>query len=123
SGRASCARRLCAGGARRRAGAQQGSGLGLDRAWGVHAMKRVLPAPLLSLALWVLWMVLNRSLDAGHALVGLLLCIAIPLFTRGLRPLPVRVRHPLVILRLGLRVAADTVQSNIDTLRVFIAPS
>lgn len=85
-------------------------------------MKRLLPAPLLSLALWGLWMVLGRSLDAGQALIGLVLCIAIPLLTRGLRPLPVRVRHPLVILRLALRVAADTVESNLAALRVFLAP-
>ena len=53
-------------------------------------MKRLLPAPLISLALWVLWMVLNRSLDAGQALLGVVLALAIPLLTRGLRPLPVR---------------------------------
>jgi multicomponent K+:H+ antiporter subunit E len=85
-------------------------------------MKRLLPAPLLSLALWVLWMVLNRSLDTGQALMGLVLCVAIPLLTRGLRPLPVRVRHPLVIARLMLRVAADTIESNLDALRVFLVP-
>lgn len=85
-------------------------------------MKRVLPAPLISLALWVLWMVLNRSLDAGQAVLGVVLAVAIPLLTRGLRPLPVRVRHPLVIARLMLRVAADTVASNLATLRVFLAP-
>ncbi len=85
-------------------------------------MKRLLPAPLLSLALFVLWMVLNRSLSAGEALMGLFLCIAIPLLTRGLRPLPVRVRHPITIVRLGLRVAADTVESNWLTLRLFLFP-
>lgn len=85
-------------------------------------MKRLLPAPLLSLALWVLWMVLGRSLDAGQALIGLVLCVAIPLLTRGLRPLPVRMRHPLVMARLGLRVAADTIESNMDALRVFVLP-
>ena len=85
-------------------------------------MKRLLPAPLLSLALFALWMVLNRSLSAGDALLGLVLCVVIPLLTRGLRPLPVRVRHPLTILQLGLRVAADTVESNWVTLRLFLFP-
>ena len=33
-------------------------------------MKRLLPAPLISLALWVLWMVLNRSVDAGDGKTG-----------------------------------------------------
>lgn len=85
-------------------------------------MKRLLPAPLLSLALFALWMVLNRSLSAGDALLGLVLCVVIPLLTRGLRPLPVRVRHPIAIVRLGLRVAADTVESNWGTLRLLLFP-
>ena len=85
-------------------------------------MKRLLPAPLLSLALFILWMVLNRTLSTGEALIGLFLSISIPLLTRGLRPLPVRVRHPVTILRLGLRVAADTVESNWLTLRLFLFP-
>ena len=85
-------------------------------------MKRLLPAPLLSFALFVLWMVLNRSLGLGDALIGLALGVAIPLLTRGLRPLPVRVRHPITVLRLGLRVAADTVESNWGTLRLFLFP-
>jgi len=85
-------------------------------------LRALLPAPLLSLALWVLWMVLGSSVDAGQALMGLVLGIAIPLLTRGLRPLPVRVRHPVAIARLALRVAADTIASNLDALRVFLAP-
>lgn len=85
-------------------------------------MKRLLPAPLLSFALFVLWMVLNRSLGLGDALIGLVLGVAIPLLTRGLRPLPVRVRHPITVLRLGLRVAADTIESNWGTLRLFLFP-
>ncbi len=86
-------------------------------------MKRLLPAPLLSLALLVLWMLLNRSLSAGQALTGVVLAIAIPLVTRGLRPLPVRVRHPLTVLRLGARVMVDAVHSNLHALRLFAWPS
>jgi multicomponent K+:H+ antiporter subunit E len=33
-------------------------------------VKRLLPAPLLSLALFALWLVLNQSLSAGHLLLG-----------------------------------------------------
>ncbi len=86
-------------------------------------MKRLLPAPLLSLALFLLWMVLNRSLGLGQALVGVVLSLAIPVFTRGLRPLPVRVRRPRTVLRLALRVMLDAVRSNIETLHLFLRPS
>ncbi len=56
--------------------------------------KRFLPAPLLSLALFGLWLLLNHSTSVGHITLGALLGWAIPLLTRGLRPLPVRVRRP-----------------------------
>lgn len=85
-------------------------------------MKRVLPAPLLSLALLVLWLLLNQSMSPSHLLVGFALAVLIPLATRGLRPLPVRVRHPMAILRLSARVAVDAVQSNLHALRLFAWP-
>ncbi|MFT7116866.1 MAG: multicomponent K+:H+ antiporter subunit E, partial [Rhodoferax sp.] len=57
-------------------------------------MKRLLPAPLLSVALFVLWLLLNRSLALSQLLLALLLALAIPLITAGLRPMPVRIRRP-----------------------------
>lgn len=85
-------------------------------------MKRWLPAPLLSAALFVLWLLLNRSLSAAHLLLALGLALTIPLLTAGLRPLPVRIRHPGVILRLMLAVAADTVSSNLAVTRLLLTP-
>jgi multicomponent K+:H+ antiporter subunit E len=86
-------------------------------------IKRILPAPLLSLALLGLWLVLNRSFSAGQLVLGGVLAIAIPLLTAGLRPLPVRIRAPGAALRLALTVMADTVQSNIAVARLLLAPS
>ena len=73
-------------------------------------MKRLLPAPLLSVALFVLWLLLNRTVGLGHVLLALVLALAIPVFTAGLRPVPVRIRRPGVALRLLLTVAGDSVQ-------------
>ena len=67
-------------------------------------MKRLLPAPLLSVALFLLWLLLTRSLSAGHLILATVLALAVPLLTRGLRPLPVRIRKPTAVLHLGLRV-------------------
>ena len=86
-------------------------------------MKRLLPTPLLSLALLCLWLLLNHSLSWGHLLLAVVLAIAIPLLTAGLRPLPVRIRRPGAILRLVLAVMADTVQSNIGVMRLLLSPS
>ncbi|WP_035202848.1 Na+/H+ antiporter subunit E [Acidovorax sp. CF316] len=85
-------------------------------------IKRIVPAPLLSLALLGLWLLLNRSLSAGHIVLGSLLALAIPLLTAGLRPLPVRIRAPGAVLRLALTVMADTVQSNIAVARLLLSP-
>lgn len=86
-------------------------------------MKRLLPAPLLSVALFLLWLLLTRSLSAGHLILATVLALAVPLLTRGLRPLPVRIRKPTAVLRLGLRVVMDTVASNLDAARILVFPS
>lgn len=85
-------------------------------------MRRLLPTPLLSVALFLLWLLLNQSASAGHLLLGLVFAIAIPLLTAGLRPLPVRIRRPGTILRLLLTVAADSVRSNLAVLRLLLSP-
>ena len=77
-------------------------------------MKRVLPAPLLSAALFVLWLVLNGSVSAGQVTLALVLAIAVPILCAPLRPLPVRVRRPGVVLRLMAVVAYDVVVSNLE---------
>ena len=85
-------------------------------------MKHLLPAPLLSVALFVLWLLLNRTMGLGHVLLALLLALAIPVFTAGLRPVPVRIRKPGVALRLLLTVVSDSVQSNIAVVRLLLTP-
>lgn len=82
----------------------------------------IFPAPLLSAALLVLWLLLNRSVSAGQILLGLILGLLIPMLLRGLRPLPVRVSHPLTIVKLALRVVWDTSVSNFNVLRFLLLP-
>ncbi|OPG72796.1 Na+/H+ antiporter subunit E [Pseudomonas ogarae] len=76
-------------------------------------MKRLLPAPWLSLALWLLWLVLNVSVSAGHLLLGAALGFLAPLMMRPLRPRPIRIRRPWVVLRLFLLVGRDVLVSNV----------
>ena len=83
-------------------------------------MKRLLPAPLLSSALFILWLILNRSLSLGHVLLALVLAVAIPVLLGGLRPLPVRIRKPGVVLRLMLTVMVDTLRSNLAVVRLLL---
>lgn len=83
-------------------------------------MKRLLPAPLLSIALVVLWLLLNRSLSIGHVLLALVLAAVIPVLLGGLRPLPVRIRKPGVALRLMLTIMFDTLRSNLAVVRLLL---
>ncbi|WP_249674253.1 Na+/H+ antiporter subunit E [Pseudomonas abieticivorans] len=77
-------------------------------------MKRLLPAPWFSLALWLLWLLLNLSLSAGNLLLGAALAILAPLLMAPLRPLPVRISKPWVIVRLMTRVGLDVIVSNLQ---------
>ncbi|MDA8451175.1 Na+/H+ antiporter subunit E [Acidovorax sp. NCPPB 3859] len=86
-------------------------------------MKRFFPAPLLSFALAGMWLLLNHSMSAGHLILAAIVGVAIPLLTRGLRPLPVRVRRPGAILRLALSVMVDTSLSNLNVVRFLLFKS
>jgi multicomponent K+:H+ antiporter subunit E len=76
-------------------------------------MKRLFPSPWLSLALWLLWLVLNQSLSAGNLLMGALFGFIAPLLTAPLRPLPVHIGKPGMMLKLFLQVGRDVVTSNL----------
>lgn len=86
-------------------------------------MKRLFPAPLLSVILWLFWLVLNQTLDVGQVLFGLILAVLIPLLTARLRPTPVRIRRPMAVLRLTLSVVVDTSLSNMAVIRLLLAPA
>ena len=74
-------------------------------------MKRWLPSPVLSLALFAMWLLLNRSLAPGHLLLGLLVGWLMPLLMAPLRPPAGPLRAPRVLARLVLAVGADVIVS------------
>lgn len=85
-------------------------------------MKRLFPTPLLSLTLFVAWLMLNGSASAGHMLLGAALAWAVPLATQRLRPDQPRVKAWRSVTRLGLVVLRDIVMSNIDVARGVLGP-
>ena len=86
-------------------------------------MKKLLPAPLVSLGLFLVWLVLNHSTSAGHLLLALVLALGLPLLLRGLRPQQVRVRRWGTVLRLCWTVMVDTTHSNLGVLRLLLRPA
>ncbi|MBT2323418.1 Na+/H+ antiporter subunit E [Variovorax paradoxus] len=83
-------------------------------------MKRWLPSPPLSLALFAVWLLLNQSFDATTLLLAALLAIAVPILTQSLRPARVRMRRPRLVLRLGALVAYDLVRSALTVARLLL---
>lgn len=77
-------------------------------------MRRLVPSPVLSVSLLLLWLMLARSLSAGQFLLGIILALLVPLLTDALRPTPVRVRRPLVIARYVVTVAYDVMEANVQ---------
>lgn len=80
-------------------------------------IRRWLPAPLLSAALWAMWLVLNDTLAPAHVLLGAAIGWAVPWLVSPLRPAGPAVRRPLVLARLVLRVGVDVVLSGLQVAR------
>ncbi len=80
-------------------------------------MKRLFPAPLLSLALFALWLLLNLSVSPGNVLLAAALAILAPILMAPLRPQHAHVRKPMTIARLIGRVGVDVILSNLQVAR------
>jgi len=85
-------------------------------------VKRLLPAPLLSAALLLCWLMLNQSASAGNWLLGGALALAVPWFTERLRPDKPRLKAWSAVLRLGGVVLKDIVLSNVEVARRVLGP-
>lgn len=75
----------------------------------------VLPAVLL-----VIWLLLNNSLSSGQLITGAILALLLAWAAMALRPVRSRPKHPLLMLKLVLRVASDIIHSNFTVARLII---
>ncbi len=80
-------------------------------------MKRFLPAPLLSAALCVFWLMLNQSVSPGHLIIGVVVGLLVPWMSASLRPQRGPVGSPIVLVRLVLTVGRDVVLSALNVGR------
>ena len=76
-------------------------------------MGRLLPYPLLSAALLLLWLLLNQTVSPGHLLLACAVGIAGGWTLAALQLPKLRLRRPASILRLAWIVTNDIVRSNI----------
>ena len=77
-------------------------------------MRRWIPSLPLAAGLWALWLLLNDSLSPGHLLLGLVLALVVGRLVARVRPAGPRLRHPLVLARLVMRVGGDVVRSALE---------
>jgi len=77
-------------------------------------MKRWLPSPWLSAALFALWLLLNQSAAPAHLLLAAAVALGMPLLTRSLRPAGAPMRRPRVLIRLIASVGCDVVRSSLQ---------
>ena len=86
-------------------------------------MRRLLPHPLLSLALWLSWLALNNTIAPAHIVLGALLAWLLPLtgmhLTDGTWP---HLHRPGIAFKLAVRVLWDIVVSNVEVMRRVLGP-
>lgn len=82
-------------------------------------MTRIIPHPLLSIALLLMWMLLNRF-SLGHALLGAAIALVAGWALNAVEPTGPRPRRLLPLIRLFGRVSIDIIRSNIAVARLIL---
>jgi multicomponent K+:H+ antiporter subunit E len=72
----------------------------------------LLPHPLLTATLALLWLLLVNQISAGHVTLGALLGWLIPFATSRFWPEQIRIRHPLTLLRFLIVFGIDIVRGS-----------
>lgn len=85
-------------------------------------MSRWLPHPLATTILSVAWLVLLNGISVAHVLLGVMLGVAIPLYTRRFAEQPTRLRRPGTVVRLAATVLWDIVVANLSVARLVLGP-
>ena len=82
---------------------------------------RLLPHPLLTPILALVWMLLANEFSAGQAVLGLLLGWAIPVFTLPFWPEPTRIHRPLTLARFIAVVLYDILVANLHVAWLIVS--
>ena len=83
-------------------------------------MTRIVPHPILTGALIVMWLLLNRF-SLGHLLLGTVIALVAGRAMAALEPVRPRLRRPDLVLTLFARVMLDILRSNVAVARLILA--
>ncbi len=81
---------------------------------------KLLPHPILTIMLWLIWLLLNNTVAAGHMVLGLILAILIPLWSSAFWPEKVRIKAPLTLLKFLAIVFYDIVIANMIVAKLIL---
>ena len=85
--------------------------------------RRWLPHPVTSAVLFVVWLLLNHTISAGHVILAATLGVLIPLFTRRFFPEPVTIGRIGTIVRFIVVVLLDIVVASFTVARLTLGPT
>lgn len=85
-------------------------------------MNRLVPQPMFSLFLWLVWLLLVNALDPGHIVLGAFLALALPLFTARFWPDQPCMGRPLTLLAYLAVFLWDIVVANLTVARLILGP-
>jgi len=86
-------------------------------------LRKLLPHPLLSICLALVWLLLVNDVSVGHALLGALLGWLIPLLTQVFWINPPRIHKPFTLCLFLLKVLGDIVLANLQVAKLILGPS
>lgn len=84
---------------------------------------RLFPMPAHSLLLFVVWLLLNNTLAAGHIVLATFFAITIPLLTSNLQDPQPSFQRPWLCLKYVLRVLSDIVIANFEVALLVLGPN
>lgn len=85
-------------------------------------LSKIIPMPVHSLILAIVWLMLNNSVSPGHILLGAALGIVIPLLCAPLRVPQPHIQRPLKVISYILLVLMDIVKANLEVALLVVGP-
>lgn len=83
-------------------------------------LKRLIPHPILSVALVVVWLMLVNHVSLGNLLLGAILALVVPALTGPYWPNRAKVSHPFVAIEYVLVVLWDIIVANIQVAFIIL---
>ena len=83
---------------------------------------KLFPMPFHSLLLFVVWLLLNNSISAGHMVLAVFFAITIPLLVNSMRDEHPKILKPWLAIRYILMVLKDILPANVEVALLIIGP-